>query len=56
VAKPDGSNPDDRGAFAGGLKRAEVTNVPPFTGEWKAAITADTVKGAWRLVQWGKTL
>jgi hypothetical protein len=56
VAKPDGSNPDDLGAFAGDLKRAEISNVPPFTGEWRAAITADTVTDAWLLVQWGKTL
>lgn len=53
VAKPDGSEPDDLGAFVGNLKRTEITDRPPFTGEWKAAFTAEGVEDAWLLVQWG---
>ena len=56
VAKADGTSPDSLGAFVGDLKRAQITNKPPFTGEWKAALTADGVEDAWLLMQWGKCL
>lgn len=56
VAKPDGSDPDELGASYGDLKRTKISNAPSFTGEWKAALTADGVEDAWLLVQWGKTL
>jgi hypothetical protein len=54
VAGPDGSDPQDLGTFTGDLVRAELTDPPPFTGRWSAALTADTVADAWLLVRWGR--
>jgi hypothetical protein len=53
VAKADGSEPDDLGAFVGDLKRTEISDPPPFTGEWHAALTADGIEDAWLLITWG---
>ena len=54
VAKPDGADPDDLGTLTGDLKQARISDPPPFTGSWSAALTADGIEDAWLLVRWGR--
>jgi hypothetical protein len=55
VAEPAGANSTDLVLGDDKLYRIELAGalIPPFTGDWEVALTAEGVEDAWLLVSWG---